>query len=227
MTRQVINGRKTTFDGPSNAFFRQDPEKLQVLAHPLRLKLLKLAAFAEVSAKEASAEMREPIGKVSYHVRVLADAGLLELVRQTPRRGAIESHYRATVLLDLDDDTWDSLTTTTRSMLMVATIQERAADMVNAAQDGGFEVDGACVANCHFLADEQGLDDLRSAIDDHYERLLAIEAGIAERLRENPGAQVTAVNAGMTLFGGERTPSANGPLYFRQDCRWMPLIPED
>jgi hypothetical protein len=51
---------------------------------------------------------------VSYHVRILARLGLIELVRTTPRRGAVEHHYRSlprpgAVLhleLSLDDRGW-------------------------------------------------------------------------------------------------------------------------
>jgi DNA-binding transcriptional ArsR family regulator len=32
---------------------------------------------------------------ISYHVRILRDAGLLELSRTEPRRGALEHFYRA------------------------------------------------------------------------------------------------------------------------------------
>ena len=37
--------------------------------------------------------MGAPLGSVSYHVRVLADLGALQLVDQAPRRGAIEHYY--------------------------------------------------------------------------------------------------------------------------------------
>ena len=40
-------------------------------------------------------KLAEPLGNVSYHVRTLADLGLIELVRKVPRRGAIEHYYRA------------------------------------------------------------------------------------------------------------------------------------
>ena len=45
---------------------------------------------------------------MSYHVRLLAEAGLLSVVRKTPRRGAIETHYRAVATLEVDDDALDA-----------------------------------------------------------------------------------------------------------------------
>jgi DNA-binding transcriptional ArsR family regulator len=66
---------------------------MTALSHPLRLKILTRAS-ERVSPKQLADELREPIGNVSYHVRTLAEAGLLELVATEPRRGAVEHFYR-------------------------------------------------------------------------------------------------------------------------------------
>ena len=69
------------------------PER--ALAHPLRARLLSEMAEREASPVELAEELDEPLGVVSYHVRVLAQAGLLELVNRTFKRGAVQHHYRA------------------------------------------------------------------------------------------------------------------------------------
>ena len=43
-------------------------------------------------SNELAAEFNEPLGNVSYHVVVLRDLGMIELVDTAARRGAIE-HY--------------------------------------------------------------------------------------------------------------------------------------
>jgi DNA-binding transcriptional ArsR family regulator len=48
-----------------------------------------------LSPSQIADELELPIGNVSYHVRVLADADLIELVDEIPRRGALEHLYRA------------------------------------------------------------------------------------------------------------------------------------
>lgn len=229
MTEQsAVDGRQSAaWDALSTEFFREDPARMEVLTHPVRLKIIRLAAFREISAKDASAELGEPIGKVSYHVRVLADAGFLEVVRQTPRRGAIETHYRTRVLLDCDDETWDGLSADTRRRLMVANVQEWSADLVSATQAGGFEIEQSFLGSTHFEADDEGLDELRDALAAYYERLLEIEAAIAERRREDPGLRVTEVNVGLAFYGATRTPCSNGPFYIRYKGHSYPLIPED
>ena len=68
----------------------------RALAHPLRVRILELATQRdEVSPVDLAEELDEPLGVVSYHVRQLATAGLLELSGRSFRRGAVKHHYRA------------------------------------------------------------------------------------------------------------------------------------
>ena len=74
----------------------------RALAHPLRVRILELARQRdEISPVDVAEETGEPLGVVSYHVRALAAAGLLELSRRSFRRGAVKHHYRATAQLGL------------------------------------------------------------------------------------------------------------------------------
>jgi hypothetical protein len=49
-----------------------------------------------VSPSEVSVALREPLGVVAYHFRVLHTVSLIELVASEPRRGSVQSFYRAT-----------------------------------------------------------------------------------------------------------------------------------
>ncbi len=87
---------------------------ITALGHPLRARILTALDAGEASPKELADALGENLGNVSYHVRTLARLELIELVRRTPRRGAIEHHYRArprpeaivNVELDLDAEGW-------------------------------------------------------------------------------------------------------------------------
>jgi DNA-binding transcriptional ArsR family regulator len=68
----------------------------RALAHPLRGRILAAAGAGTTSPVELARELDEPLGVVSYHVRVLAKTGLLEPAGTSPRRGALQHHYRAT-----------------------------------------------------------------------------------------------------------------------------------
>jgi DNA-binding transcriptional ArsR family regulator len=68
--------------------------------HPIRIRLLVLLEF-ESSPGALHDVTHEPLGVVSYHVRMLRDYGLAELTRTEPRRGALQHFYRRTELADL------------------------------------------------------------------------------------------------------------------------------
>jgi len=68
---------------------------VDALKHPLRRRILRLAVDRnqELSPVQLSRDLDERLSNVSYHVRVLADHGLLALASQRPRRGAVEHFY--------------------------------------------------------------------------------------------------------------------------------------
>ncbi|MFW5416752.1 helix-turn-helix domain-containing protein [Nocardiopsis sp. CNT-189] len=84
-------------DGPPRRPERPPGESvrgLRVLAHPLRLRLLSLLTGAAMSAAEAARELGESQANVSYHLRRLHKAGLVELAEEVPVRGGLARRYR-------------------------------------------------------------------------------------------------------------------------------------
>jgi DNA-binding transcriptional ArsR family regulator len=72
-----------------------DAQVLKALNHPVRRQVMSMLEDGVASSKEIAAEMGLSIPSVSYHVAILRDLGLIKVVRETPRRGAIERHYKA------------------------------------------------------------------------------------------------------------------------------------
>lgn len=72
----------------------RDLDGLRVVAHPLRLRLLSLLTGQSLSAAEAARVLGETQANVSYHLRRLAQAGLVDLVEQTQVRGGTAKKYR-------------------------------------------------------------------------------------------------------------------------------------
>ncbi|MGC7099437.1 ArsR/SmtB family transcription factor [Amycolatopsis lurida] len=75
------------------------PEKtslveLRVLAHPLRLRILSLLTGAAMSAAEAARELQVTQANVSYHLRRLHEAGLLEVAEEVRIHGGLAKRYR-------------------------------------------------------------------------------------------------------------------------------------
>ena len=65
------------------------------LGHPLRRRILRaMIGGGERSPRQVSEALGEKLTAVSYHVRMLADCGTIELVRVSGSRGREEHFYR-------------------------------------------------------------------------------------------------------------------------------------
>jgi DNA-binding transcriptional ArsR family regulator len=69
------------------------------LGHPMRRAILRemLDTPGEISPRELALKLSEQLSALSYHVRVLADCGAIELVRTERIRGSTQHFYRAVV----------------------------------------------------------------------------------------------------------------------------------
>ena len=67
---------------------------LRAIAHPLRLQILSLLTGAELSAAEVARELDITHANASYHLRVLLDAGELEIASEERIRGGDAKRYR-------------------------------------------------------------------------------------------------------------------------------------
>lgn len=67
----------------------------RAFGHPCRLRILRvmLTEGRPMSPVEVAPSTAEPLANVSYHFRALATAGMLKLVEQRPRRGALQNFY--------------------------------------------------------------------------------------------------------------------------------------
>src|SRR5690242_849412 len=68
--------------------------RLRAGAHPLRLRILSLLTGAEMSAAEVARELGVTHANASYHLRVLADVGLLVVAGEEKIRGGVAKRYR-------------------------------------------------------------------------------------------------------------------------------------
>lgn len=65
----------------------------RALAHPVRARILTELEKRPASPSQLADVVGESVGVVSYHVRVLTEAGLAELVGTVPKRGALQHFY--------------------------------------------------------------------------------------------------------------------------------------
>jgi DNA-binding transcriptional ArsR family regulator len=69
-----------------------EPSQVKAISHPLRTTILHLLHERAATVSELAAALERPKSTVAHHVKVLAEAGILQVVR-TRRVRAIEERY--------------------------------------------------------------------------------------------------------------------------------------
>jgi DNA-binding transcriptional ArsR family regulator len=158
------------------------------------------------SPSELAGELDEPIGNVSYHMRTLADLGMVELVRTEPRRGAVEHYYRAIERPHLAAQDWATLPPSVRRSFSDTTGRAVLDDLTSAAKNGGFERDGTRLHRLELKLDQKGWEELGKVLDDASQRVEKAAAKAKDR-KGGDGDAIGATAVLMLLDAGA-TPSA-------------------
>jgi DNA-binding transcriptional ArsR family regulator len=150
--------------GHSHRFL--DERLAKALSHRLRVRILQCLEEAGEAGPIALAQaLGEPVGNISYHVRILRDLGCVELVRTEPRRGALAHFYRATVSPWLDDDQWAGLPAGMRRETLSRTLSE-ILEQAATAGEGGFDGPEAHVSHAVLALDAQGVAEITALLDE-------------------------------------------------------------
>jgi DNA-binding transcriptional ArsR family regulator len=160
-----------------------DPRLVKALAHPLRVQILSTLEDRIASPSDLATELNAPLGNVSYHVRTLADLGLVKLVKRRTRRGAVEHYYQARGRAQVSNRAWAQVPgVVKRSMVTVAL--EQAVDQAGAAAvAGGFDHDDANLTRESVTLDAEGWSELSKAIEKLHGDLAGIQERSAARLK--------------------------------------------
>ena len=115
------NGKREIEQNPS--LTGNDAIMMKALAHPVRARALTVLNERMASPSELAEEQDEAVGYVAYHVRVLREMELIELVKSRQVRGATEHFYRGTIKPYLSDDFWERLPKDARNGVSVAGLE--------------------------------------------------------------------------------------------------------
>ena len=160
-----------------------DPRLVKALAHPLRVQILSTLEDRIASPSDLATELDAPLGNVSYHVRTLADLGLVKLVKRRTRRGAVEHYYQARGRAQVTNRAWAQVPGVVKRS-MVAVALEQAVDQAGAAAvAGGFDHEDANLSRESVTLDQQGWTELSQAIDRLHQELSTIQDQSAKRLK--------------------------------------------
>jgi DNA-binding transcriptional ArsR family regulator len=164
-----------------------DPRLVKALAHPLRVQILGVLEERVASPSDLAEELGAPLGNVSYHVRTLAELGLLKLVRRRTRRGAVEHYYQARGRATVSDEAWSQVPSVVRRSMVGVALEQAVEQAVSAAAAGGFDGDGSSLTRHSLTLDETGVREACSALAKLHDELAAIQERSAERLDGSAG----------------------------------------
>jgi DNA-binding transcriptional ArsR family regulator len=172
-----------------------DSNIVKALSHPLRMRILTRLNEGVASPNEMAKEFQESLPLVSYHVRILRELDCIELVRTTPRRGAIEHHYRALTRPFLDDADWRQLPPSARKAVSNTVLNKALNDVRDAVAAGTFD-DRADrhLSYTPLMLDEEAWQELGRRLDEVLHWAIEAQATSAGRLQddESGGAEIRA-----------------------------------
>jgi DNA-binding transcriptional ArsR family regulator len=163
-----------------------DARYVKAMSHPLRVRILALLDERIASPVELSGWLDATLGTVAYHVRTLERMGLVELVRETRVRGAVEHHYRSKERPRISDEAWAAAPPIAKQAAVSSSLQTIDAYARAASAAGGFDDGSSHLTRTAMRLDARGWNDLSRACL----RLLAqadrIEEAANERMQRNP-----------------------------------------
>ena len=186
----------------------QNPALVQALAHPLRARMLSILQDREASPKELSGEFGIPLANVAYHIQVLRKLKLIKLVKKTPRRGAVEHHYRADYGAHIDNEAWSATPDVIKRGMVGAMLGEIGNDVTEAAAIGGFEHSDAVLARSKYVLDQEAWEELSGMLGKVLDRADELQKEADERLRAS--GHDGERRAGLALMLFESMPSVPG-----------------
>lgn len=159
-----------------------DHRLAKALSHPLRVRLL--AAFNEgvASPNQLARAFGESLPKVSYHVKMLAELGYIELVETAQRRGATEHYYRALTRPFFSDEDWQQLPQSARQAISAEVVEMIATDAYRALADGSFDArEDRYLIRAVLNLDERAWQELNGLLGEVSDKALELQAQTAAR----------------------------------------------
>jgi len=185
-----------------------DPRIIKALTHPLRIQILAALDERTASPSELADELGAPLGNVSYHVRQLAGLGLIKLVKRTPRRGAIEHHYKAVGRPQMSESAWAGTPATVKDAVVGSALGDLGTAVSSAAAAGGFSRPDSHLTRTQVTLDARGWKDLDNELNATLARVQKIADASGKRLAKAGEDGAEAATVVMMLFGDGDEPAA-------------------
>lgn len=179
------------------SFGRPAHERLvKGLSHPVRVECLTVLSQRVASPREISEVLDEDLSNVSYHVRVLDELGLVELVSEEPVRGAVAHFYKAVERPLLSSEEWEEISPEVRGAISGYGWDLLIKDVTTAIGRGTFDNrSDRHLSRTVLLLDSKGFARLSKLMDELLETILEEQAASASRRKESGENPIHAISA--------------------------------
>ena len=168
-----------------------DARYVKAMSHPLRVRIVALLDERTASPVELAGWLGATLGTVAYHVRTLERMGLIELVRETRVRGAVEHHYRSKARPRVTDEAWAAAPPIAKQAAVSSSLQTIDAYARAASAAGGFDHGNSHLTRTALHLDARGWNDLSRACARLLAQVDRIEEAAEQRMQRNPHAGET------------------------------------
>lgn len=172
---------------------------LKGLAHPIRLELLGILSYRDISPSEFARHRGEPVSNLSYHFNTLEELGCIELARTKPRRGSVEHIYRRIKRVIFTDRDWLIMPDEARQIVASTILRDLIGRMTQALQAGTFTArEDVHITWRPVTLDDQGWSEVMKVLKQAFDSVSEIEVQAIERMRESgeDGLEATVAMAG-------------------------------
>lgn len=160
-----------------------DQNMVRALGHPLRVEILRLLEEGPSGPKRLSDRIGEPLGSVSYHMKVLFRCECVELIETIPSRGAVEHIYKLKPRGAIGSGTWKEVPPALRTHYAGSTLAAFTSRAIEALDAGTAESrEGSGVTWLPLDVDEQGWKELHRVLGNVEKRFRGIADKSAERM---------------------------------------------
>jgi DNA-binding transcriptional ArsR family regulator len=166
------------------------------LSHPVRVECLTVLTKRVASPRQLSELLDHDLSNISYHVRVLDELGLIELVGEESVRGAVAHFYKAVERPILSESEWQKLSPEVRTAVSVYGWDLLIRDASEAIEKGSFDSrPDRHLGRVTLLLDSEGFERLSGLMEELVETVIAEEAAAAERMNESGEKPLHAIAA--------------------------------
>lgn len=185
-----------------------DPQILKAQSHPTRAEILNILSEGPSSPSRMTERMGDlDLNLVSYHVKVLRRAGLIELVEIRQTGGSREHIYRTMQRQHFKIEEWLAIDARFRDPIITTILKQISEDTGRAMMEGKFsEILDSHLSRSPVEVDHEGWAEVLAALDTALENILEAHAKSAERAQRS-GEEKLPIRVVMMQFPIGREPT--------------------